>query len=139
VEAELGFRLTLPGVPPVDVSASGTYLHSEDRTGAPNTDGKELPYRPRFSGAATALLPFLGGELETTWRAVDDVWITRANTRTLPGHVRGDVRWRRPFAAGFALDLGVTNVTDERARDFLDYPLPGRAFGLGLAWERGAS
>jgi outer membrane receptor protein involved in Fe transport len=136
LEAELDGRIPLPAGLGLDVVASGTFLRSEDRTGEPNVDGQDLPYRPRFAGALSAILPALGGEFETVWRAVADAYVTRANTKTLPGHIRGDLLWRRPFPGGLRLDAGVTNLTDARARDFRDYPLPGRAIVAGITWER---
>jgi len=136
LEAELDGRIPLPAGLALDVVASGTFLRSEDRTGEPNVDGRELPYRPRFAGALSAILPALGGEFETVWRAVGDAFVTRANTKALPGHVRGDLLWRRPFPGGLRLDAGVTNLTDTQARDFRDYPLPGRAVVAGITWER---
>ena len=136
LEAEVGGSIPLPAGHALDVNASGTWLHSEDRTGEANADGRELPYRPRFTGAVSAILAVSGGELETVWRAVDDAWITRANTKVVPGHVRGDLLFRRPVGAGLRLDAGITNLTVEIVRDFRDYPLPGRAFVAGITWER---
>ena len=38
--------------------------------------------------------------------------------------------------AALALDVAVTNVTDASARDFRDFPLPGRSWKVGLTWQR---
>ena len=137
VETEIGAGL--PSVLGISsrLSGSATFLDARDRTGQPNVDGKELVYRPRWAGSAALILahPRLG-ELESTWRYVDDVWITPSNTRTLEGHALGEVRWRRGLAAALALDLAVTNVTDASARDFRDFPLPGRSWKIGLTWTR---
>jgi outer membrane receptor protein involved in Fe transport len=119
------------------LSGSAAFLDARDRTGRPNVDGRELVYRPRWAGSASLLIahPRLG-ELETAWRWVDDVWITPSNTRALEGHALGEVRWRRDLAAALALDLAVTNVTGAAARDFRDFPLPGRSWKAGLTWQR---
>jgi outer membrane receptor protein involved in Fe transport len=80
--------------------------------------------------------PF-GGDVEALARGTADVFVTRANTKRLPGYVVFDVRWRRPLPRGLGVDLAVTNLSGVAARDFRDYPLPGRAFALGLSWEGG--
>jgi outer membrane receptor protein involved in Fe transport len=137
VEAELGAELpSRLGFTP-RLSGSATFLDARDRTGQPNVDGKELVYRPRWAGSAALILahPLLG-ELETAWRTIDDVWITPSNTRALDGYLLGEVRWRRDVAAALALDLAVTNVTDASARDFRDFPLPGRSWKVGVTWQR---
>ncbi|HET9886939.1 MAG TPA: TonB-dependent receptor, partial [bacterium] len=57
------------------LQASGTLtrLASRDDTAAPNVDGKELPYRPNWTGAALlCLLRPDAGELEAQWRFVGD-------------------------------------------------------------------
>ncbi|MFN8177008.1 MAG: TonB-dependent receptor [bacterium] len=122
----------------VELTASGTMLRSEDRSGEPNVSGKDLVYRPRWTSAlAVRLEDALGGELETIARGTADVFVTRANTKRLPGYLMIDVRWRRPLPRGLGVDLAVTNLSDVAARDFRDYPLPGRAMSLGLSWEGG--
>ncbi len=137
LEVGTSLQTRLPRGHRLRFDASASHLRSRDRTGAPNVDGKELVYRPRWTAAFGAVLLRPGGdELESTWRFVDDVWVTRANTKILPGRIVGDVRWRRPLAGGLRVDVAITNVTGETARDFRDYPLPGRVWQLGLAWER---
>jgi outer membrane cobalamin receptor len=137
VEAEATLETVALGSFRAGLDASGTYLRTEDRSGEPNADGLELPYRPRWTAAAGLTIARSGlGELDLAGRFVDDVWATRANTKVLEGRIVGDVRWRGRMGRGFSLDLALTNVGDASARDFRDYPLPGRAWGLGLLWER---
>lgn len=138
VEADLRVRVPLELVDGLELTASGTLLQSEDRTGEPNVDGRDLVYRPRWTlAAAVRASDALAGELEALARATSDAFVTRANTKRLPGYVAFDVRWRRPIARGFGLDASATNLTDVAARDFRDYPLPGRSFTLGISWEGG--
>jgi outer membrane cobalamin receptor len=122
------------------VGASGTWMHSEDRTGEPNAHGNELVYRPSGTGAISARLTEERlGEIEATVRATDDVFVTRANTKRLDGYVVADLRWRRSVGAGLRADVSISNLGGAGARDFRDYPLPGRAVSVGLAWEGGGS
>ena len=138
IEGDVRWRVPLHAVEAVDMTASGTWLHSEDCTGEPNVDGKELMYRPRWTSAFSArAVDALGGELEALARATADVFVTRANTKTLPGYLVFDLRWRRPITHGFGLDASATNLTDVAARDVRDYPLPGRSLTIGISWEGG--
>lgn len=116
--------------------AALAFLDARDRTGEPNVDGRALPYRPEWSGAVSGFAPLLGGECEVTWTFVSEVYVTRANTKTLPGSARGDVRFRRPWRSDLSLELAWLNVTNEAARDFRNYPRPGRSLLLALTWER---
>lgn len=139
-EAEASAGVPIPGGRRLDLAASGTYLASEDRSGEPNVDGRDLIYRPRWSGAASARIStFAGGEFEAQGRFVDDVFVTRANTKTLPGYTTWDLRYRHPVTAQVTLDTAVTNLGDRTARDFRDYPLPGRSWKFGLTVRRSAS
>jgi outer membrane cobalamin receptor len=136
-EAEGHAEAKLPGGAGVRASGSATLLEAVDRTGEPNVDGKRLPYRPQWSGAAAVVLAHpVTGELEAACRHVGDVYVTRANTKTLPGSFVVDLRWRRDLAQGARVDAGVTNVGDVPARDFRDFPLPGRSWNVALTWER---
>jgi outer membrane cobalamin receptor len=137
VEAQGRFAPRLPFSFRGEVVGSAALLGSRDGTGEPNVDGKELPYRPRWSGAAGVLATRGPCELETLWRWVDAVWVTRANTKTLPGYVVGDVRARIALGRAFAIDAAVRNVARTSARDFRDYPLPGRTFELGASAQAG--
>lgn len=136
-ETEADARLpAILGIVP-RVTGAAAFLDARDRTGRPNVDGKELVYRPRWTGSASLILAHRRlGELEAVWRWVDDVWVTPSNTRTLEGHALGEVRWRRDLASALALDLAVTNVTGAAARDFRDFPLPGRSWKAGVTWQR---
>ncbi|MGQ0721443.1 MAG: TonB-dependent receptor plug domain-containing protein [Candidatus Eiseniibacteriota bacterium] len=136
-EAEGHAGAKLPRGAGVRISGSATLLEAVDRTGEPNVDGQRLPYRPQWSGAAAAVLTHpVVGELEAACRHIGDVYVTRANTKTLPGSFVVDVLWRRVLARGARVDAGVTNVGDVFARDFRDFPLPGRSWNLALTWER---
>ena len=130
----LGERWTLQGI------GTLTHLASRDETGAPNVDGKELPYRPNWTGAASLLLlrPD-AGELEAQWRFVGDAWITRANTKLLPGYDLLDLRARAHVLPGVTMDFALLNVFNRPARDFRDFPLPGRTWELGWTFGGGAS
>ncbi len=122
------------------LAAQGGRLSAVDRSGEPNAHGRTLPYRPAWSAAAVAVLDgAFGGEAEVRVNALADVFVTRANTKRLPGRTTVDLAWRRPIGGGFALDATVENVADVAARDFRDYPLPGRTVTLGLSWKGGAS
>lgn len=136
MEGEARFRRRMPVVREAELSASVTRLSTRDESGEPNVDGKELVARPRWSGAASLLLGRGARlEFETVVRFVDDSWITRANTKRLEGFALTEVRARTRFTRSVALDAAVTNLFDRAARDFRDFPLPGRAFELGLTFE----
>lgn len=137
LEASTGLALPLPGGRRLELDAGATLLRSEDRSGEPNVDGRDLVYRPRRTGTASArLVDRHLGELETTLRAIGDVYVTRANTKTLPGYTVLDFHYRRDLGPHAALDAGLANATDEAARDFRDFPLPGRTWTLGLTLRR---
>jgi vitamin B12 transporter len=137
VETEGGLGIALPRAWRVAVTGSATFLETRDRTGEANVDGRALVYRPRWSGAAGLVASRGRTELETLWRGVGDVWVTRANTKSLDGYLTGEVRARVGLRRGLALDAAVTNVTNEAARDFRDYPLPGRTWRLGFSLQGG--
>ena len=117
-----------------------THLASQDATGEPNVDGKELPYRPNWTGAASVIVarPH-AGEIEALWRFIGDAWVTRANTKLLPGYDLFDLRVRAHVLPGVTMDFALINVFDEPARDFRDFPLPGRTWELGWTFGGGAS
>ena len=117
-----------------------THLASQDATGEPNVDGKELPYRPNWTGAASVIVarPH-AGEIEALWRFIGDAWVTRANTKLLPGYDLFDLRARAHVLPGVTMDFALINVFDEPARDFRDFPLPGRTWELGWTFGGGAS
>ncbi len=140
VEIDGSVEAPAPGELRIRLGGSATGLHSEDRSGEPNVDGRRLVYRPTWAGAlGITLARGEGHELEASWRFVDDVFVTRANTKSLEGHVFGDIRYRRRMGLGLRIDASVTNVTDVTARDVRDFPLPGRAWKLGITYERSAS
>ena len=121
-------------------NGSLTHLASRDETGEPNVDGKELPYRPNWSGAASLLVVRPNsGELEAQWRFVGDAWITRANTKLLPGYDLLDLRARAHVLRGVTMDFALINVFDQAARDFRDFPLSGRTWEIGWTFGGGAS
>jgi outer membrane cobalamin receptor len=139
-EAEASGTLGLGDARRLRLGASGAWLVTEDRSGEPNADGRRLPYRPRWTGSCAATLHGLGGgELVVAAHGAGDVFVTRANTKRLPGRVTLDVRARRGLGRGFVADAAATNVTGEASRDFRGYPLPGRAVSVGLSWEGGRS
>lgn len=140
VEASAGITAGLGGAGRLRVDGSATRLRSEDRSGEANVHGRELVYRPPWvADLSAAWEEPTGGELSGGVRVVDAVFVTRANTKSLPGYAIVDVRYRRPLAGGWSVDAALTNAGDRTARDFRDYPLPGRAFELGLAYRRDAS
>jgi outer membrane cobalamin receptor len=117
-----------------------THLASRDETGEPNVDGKELPYRPNWMGSASLIvLRPHAGEIEAMWRFIGDAWVTRANTKLLPGYDLFDLRARAQVLPGVSMDFSLLNVFDQPARDFRDFPLPGRTWELGWTFGGGAS
>ncbi len=133
VEGEADVVLPLPAGAEGRLAGSATLLESRDCTGEPNVDRRRLVYRPRWSGAAVAEVRTMRvGTLTTIWSFVDDVFVTRANTKVLPGHVFGEIRYRKSLGPVLELDLAVSNVTNRSARDFMNYPLPGRTWKMGI-------
>jgi vitamin B12 transporter len=133
VEGETAILLPLPAGAKGRLAGSATLLESRDCTGEPNVDGRQLVYRPRWSGAAVAEVSTLRfGTLATVWSFVDDVFVTRANTKILPGYALGEIRYRKSLGPLVELDLAVSNVMNRSARDFMNYPLPGRTWKMGI-------
>lgn len=140
IEADASEAWAVSSTARVRFGASGTWLRSEDRTDEPNVAGKELVYRPNWTGAfSVRLTERVLGEIEAALRATDDSFVTRANTKRLDGFVVVDLRWRRAVGAGLRADALFANAGDVAARDFRDYPLPGRSLAVGLAWTGGRS
>lgn len=140
IEWEAAAGLPLPDARRLELAATGSWLRSADRSGEPNVDGRNLVYRPRWTGTLEARLNgIFRGEFEVTLRGVDDVFVTRANTKVLPGHQLWDLRYRRPVGNRMSFDATLLNVSNTTARDFRDDPLPGRTWQFGLAWRRSAS
>ncbi len=137
VETSAGLALPLGGERRLAVEGGVTWLESLDRSGEANVDGRALVYRPRWTSTLAARVQDpRAGELEAMVRSVDDVFVTRANTKTLPGYVVLDLRYRRDLGPPATVDVALTNVTDENARDFRDFPLPGRTWTVGLTVRR---
>jgi outer membrane receptor protein involved in Fe transport len=140
LEADASLRVPAPWREGIQLTASGTWLRSQDRTGEPNVDGRDLVYRPGWTGAlGLRVEDALAGSWEALARGASRAWVTRANTKSIPAYVVVDLRWRRAIALGLGADVTVTNVGDVSVRDFRDYPLPGRAVTVGLSWESGRS
>jgi hypothetical protein len=91
----------------------------------------DLPYRPHWTGAVSTILAKNNTEVEALWRFVGDSWVTRANTKLLSGYELFDLRVRARVLSGVAMDFGLFNVFDRPARDFRDFPLPGRTWEIG--------
>jgi outer membrane cobalamin receptor len=133
LEGEAAVVLPLPASVQMHLAGSATLLESRDRSGEPNVDGRRLVYRPRWSGAAVAEVRTIRfGTIASSWRFVDDVFVTRANTKVLPGYALGEIHYRKSLGPWLELDLAVDNVTNRSARDFMNYPLPGRTWKMGI-------
>ncbi len=120
------------------LSFAGTLnrLSTRDESGEPNVDGRELVYRPRWSGSASIVFARSRAlEVESFTRIVGDAWVTRANTKPVAGYAITDLRVRTHPLPGVGVDLAITNLLDGAARDFRDYPLPGRGAEIGFTFQ----
>jgi outer membrane cobalamin receptor len=136
-EAEAAAAFPLGHSLSATLSGTVTRLDARDRTGEPNTHGMELPHRAPWSGSAGVIVRHASlGEIETVWRGVNRVFLTRSNTKALGGRLLGDLHLRIPVRPDLRAVLSVTNLTDRDARDLRQYPLPGRSFSAGLTWGR---
>jgi outer membrane cobalamin receptor len=117
------------------LSATLAHLSSRDDSGEPNVDGRELPYRPEWTAAAGAIVAKSTTEIEAFYRRIADVWVTRANTKRLAGYGLFDLRARAQVLPGVTMDFALLNLFDRPARDFRDFPLPGRTWELGFTFQ----
>jgi outer membrane receptor protein involved in Fe transport len=136
VEASLVWNEAEGGsLPRVEITA--TLQRARDRSGEPNTDGRDLPGRPRRLFAARIEKAFGPRvRIETAWRAVGDVPRTAANTKSIPGYAIGSVGARVVALSWLTASAGVDNVGDVAYEDFHDFPLPGRVFRVAFAFRR---
>ncbi len=120
------------------VEANATLLSAVDRSGRPNTDGRDLPGRARRL-AAWRIEKSLGPRfrLQTAWRAVGDVPRTAANTKSIPGYVVGSVSARVVALPWLIAHAEIENVSDVTYEDFHDLPIPGRLYRVAIQWRHG--
>jgi outer membrane receptor protein involved in Fe transport len=137
VEAELQGSLGPAGGRTAWVQANYTFLDPRETGQAPNTGGKVLVYRPRHR--ANLLLRLTSGRLtaETQWRQTGPVFITRANTQSLPGYLTADAVLRWQVSPAASVEARGLNLTDETYQDFRDFPAPGRQWRLAVSWISG--
>lgn len=119
------------------IEASATFQEAVDRTGSPNTDGRDLPGRARRL-ASWRVEKAIGSRVrvETAWRAVGDVPRTAANTKSIPGYVVGGAAVRVAALSWLTARAEVENVGDVAYEDFHDFPLPGRLFRFAVECRR---
>jgi iron complex outermembrane recepter protein len=141
-------------------SLQATYTHQSpfDRSAADQdrtNRGRRLPGRPADD---------LYARLELVWSPTRPLPVGAWAARLWPGRLWYDVNWigenfldranRTPIAArelhGLTLDLALPlprlrlaleakNLSDNRTRDVLGYPVPGRTFYATLSWGFGAA
>jgi iron complex outermembrane receptor protein len=141
VETELrvrGRRLT--------VITQGTFIDARDRGSIASRAGRQLEHHPRYRGYARGewRQPLGGAHLSLS--GYGDLDGTAGNFRTtgpysaLPARlfVGGGLSLEHA-PSGLRLAVSVLNLTDSRAEDFSNYPLPGRSFYVALGWSSAIS
>ncbi len=120
------------------VEASVTLLSAVDRSGRPNTDGRDLPGRARRL-TSLRIEKSIGPRLwlETAWRAVGDVPRTAANTKSIPGYVMGSVAARVAARPWLIARAEIENVGNVAYQDYHEMPLPGRIYRVAIEWRQG--
>ncbi|RVU42133.1 TonB-dependent receptor [Lujinxingia sediminis] len=143
-----GVEATLGWAPFGRVRLDGSYTLTRayltiDQGGIP----AQLPHQPRHRAFLRATLD-LGGlvstetfrtflsdaRLQATARYRSRVQLDNFGSLQSPGALRLDLGGRASLGGGLSLGVEVQNVlNDRRAQDFLQRPLPGRAFFISLA------
>lgn len=129
-------------VPDVGLELQGTLNHSSVEYAESVVQG-QVVYRPRTTASVTAGAPLLRGRIELADHYV-------SSRRTVPGSSLNslnpysliDARWTTSLARGawaFDLGLSVSNVLDRPAAMLVDYPFPGRAWGITLRARRSST
>ena len=110
-----GVSLSLVGriTPRLDVNLAVQYLDSEAVSQNPAINGRRLALTPEFSGNVWATYQFprgirVGGGVRYT----DPVFVSTANTTSIPRYAIGDLLVEAPIGEHLILRLNVYNVTD---------------------------
>jgi len=133
---EASGRLDLEGV---SGTAAYTLLFSRNLRDEPRYYLKELPYRPRHTlrAAVTAGPRWLQGRAELHLQS--EQFTNRTEENVLPARalVNASVEAELPFARFCRATAEVKNVFGAQVEDVDGYPLPGRAFYVGLKAQLG--
>jgi outer membrane cobalamin receptor len=131
VEVELTVRRPAPWL----LQVNYTYNDARDRSGEPNTDGKQIPGRPRHD--LSARLERSVGEwtpyMEYRW--LDGNYLTRANTKWLPARRLVDAGLQRRLGDAWRLGVAVRNLLDNRVVDVRGFPLPPRTICFTVSYD----
>jgi hypothetical protein len=135
------------------VAANYTHQDARDTGDVRPLRGKQLPGRPSdeayarvdFDWSPARPLP-LGRAAARLWpgrisyeaNVIADNFLDRANVRRVDSRILHDVTLavELPVAA-LRLTVEGKNLGDDRTRDVLGFPLPGRSFFVTLAWGFG--
>jgi iron complex outermembrane receptor protein len=126
--------------PYFSASAAYTLLYSRNLRDEPRYYGKELPYRPRHGLRANAAAGPTWLQARGELVLQSEQFTNRTEDLSLPARalVNASVEVQLPFAPACRAALEVKNAFDARVQDVDGYPLPGRAFFLGLKAQLGA-
>ncbi|HVE87640.1 MAG TPA: TonB-dependent receptor, partial [Myxococcales bacterium] len=124
---------------PASATAAYTLLFSQNLRDEPRYFLKELPYRPRHTlrASVTAGPSWLQGRAELALQS--EQFTNRTEENVLPARalVNASVEAELPFARFCRAAVEVKNAFDARVEDVDGYPLPGRAFFVGLKAQLG--
>jgi outer membrane cobalamin receptor len=115
-------------------------MRALNQSGEPNTDGKQLIYRPEHSAAASLQQGLKWIYLDLSVRWVGERFTTEANTKSLSPYQRWDAGIGKRFnltGARAKLDLlfEVRNIFNRNYRIIEAAPTPLREFWLSIALE----
>lgn len=119
------------------VSARHTWLWTRSRADDPAEKGRALPSRPahRVQGRAEAALP-AGWAVFGVYQATSRFALDAAHVATVAPQQRVDLgaRWQTETDRGqrWWLDVRLDNTLGAQLVDIIGFPLPGRAWTLGL-------
>ncbi|GEM_PF-2558353 len=111
-----------------------TLLFATDNSGNPNTDGKQLMYRPHETAHIIATLRSIRDHyIRYHIRYVGARYYTAQNTAFISDYISQDITcgiqvWRRGKLQGI-----VRNIFDTQYVDVRGYPVPGREFEIRMA------
>ncbi|HYV47302.1 MAG TPA: TonB-dependent receptor [Myxococcaceae bacterium] len=127
--------------PYASATAAYTLLFSRNLRDEPRYYLKELPYRPRHTlrAAVTAGPRWLQGRVELS--AQSEQFTNRTEENVLPARalVNASVEVELPFARSCRATVEMKNALDAQVEDVDGYPLPGRAFYVGLKAQLGGT
>lgn len=120
---------------PLDTHIALTRLSTVDRSSRSYAQGAPLPGRPGLELQLLQGLTLGRTHLQAELRASGENYLQTGRRERVPSRAIVSLHLRRPLSREFELVGQVENLTDVRAYDLWNFPLPGRNFTLALRWH----